>query len=498
MFSNTAYEALYEYIGLALHSRFLEILTSQRVFLAAVLLIFGVGFFVTATEFFSRYIPGVLVKRRSVPLSKFVKIVFCLFLGMSLLRVGAETGIHRFSGESWHANTYIKDKRPDITDTYRVSFIFDLLSRSAEELAAFVNRTVDKLFRSAHSNLEAPDFFYKAILYAGSSTLANPEIREAVDFYTEECVERILPEVGGREGLDRLDGMFARDGEIDEKLKGLALDVPGQPGYNCYDAKENVRQRLKAHADETAGPIPTLINQFAPSGVTMMSETAWQNTQMSMALVDHYLGERESFGGIQKGAQPPSGAARVFQYVNRFFSWDGMASMFGGREGHGAALAAERSQEFSENLTRAPHVAGFIKLCLIAIFPWLIFPVVAGYWRVLLLWWLVYFSVLMWAPVWTLLYHVVVSLSLSADTLQSLGRLSDGISLYSANLVTSRMNYMYGVYSWIQLMVGAVLTGGLLWFARPLMSDTRTDSAPEFIDDAGRLAGTATSVGKFV
>ena len=64
-------------------------------------------------------------------------------------------------------------------------------------------------------------------------------------------------------------------------------------------------------------------------------------------------------------------------------------SLFG-RETHGAALAAERSQEFSENLTRAPHVAGFIKMALIALFPWLIFPIVAGHWRILFWWMLGY------------------------------------------------------------------------------------------------------------
>ena len=76
MFSNTAYEAMYEYIGLALHSKFIEVITSQKVFLGVVTLIFGVLFFVTAVEFFSRYMPGSLVKRRHVPLSKFVKITF--------------------------------------------------------------------------------------------------------------------------------------------------------------------------------------------------------------------------------------------------------------------------------------------------------------------------------------------------------------------------------------------------------------------------------------
>ena len=210
-----------------------------------------------------------------------------------------------------------------------------------------------------------------------------------------------------------------------------------------------------------------------------------------MALVDHYLDEKESYLGIRKGSQPPGGAARIYQYINRFFSWDTLTGVFTGRSGHGAALSAKRAQEFSENLTRAPHVAGFIKLLLIAMFPWLVFPIVAGYWRVLVYWYLLYLSVLMWAPIWTLFYHIIVNISLSAEVLKSFGHLSDGISLYSANLITSRMNYMYAVYSWIQLLVGVGFSGAILWFARPLLSDTEANSAPEFIESSSRTASAA-------
>ena len=220
-----------------------------------------------------------------------------------------------------------------------------------------------------------------------------------------------------------------------------------------------------------------------------------------MALVDQYVDGHESFAGIQKGAQPPSGAARVFQYLNRFFSWDHMTTLFTGREGHGASLAAERSQEFSENLARAPHVAGFIKMALIALFPWLVFPVVAGHWRVLGYWSLTYFSVLLWTPIWTLFYHIIVGISLSAETMTAFGKLSDGLSLYSASLLTSRMNYMFAVYSWLQLLLGAAFTSGLLWILRPVLSDGEGDRTPEFLGDAGdvvhrgvKAAGSAAAL----
>src|SRR6266446_565222 len=125
MFSNTAYEAMYEYLGLALHSKFIEVITSQRIFLAALVLIFGVVFFLTTVRFVSRYLPGAVVKRHPVALSKYVQIVAALFLGISLLKVDSHTSVKRFNGESWDQNTYIRQKITDLSPEYRVSFVFD-------------------------------------------------------------------------------------------------------------------------------------------------------------------------------------------------------------------------------------------------------------------------------------------------------------------------------------------------------------------------------------
>ena len=501
MFSNTAYEALYQYLGLELHGRFIDVLTSQRVFWAVLVLIFGSMFFATTVRFFSRYLPGVLVQRRQVPLSRYVRLVLCLIVGISILRVGSDTAVRRFDGTSWDGNPYVKSKGVAghaVQPEYRVSLVFDLLSRSAEEVAGLLSRVVDDLFKVNHSQLDAPDFFYKAVMYAGAATITDPKLKEAVGFYTSECLERALPLIAGAENLKRLDGMFGGEAEVDQTLATLAVDAPERPGYNCLDAKNDVRSQLISYTSQQSPEFRAMLRGFVGSP---MNETAWLNLQASMALVDQYVDGHESFAGIQKGAQPPSGAARVFQYLNRFFSWDHMTTLFTGREGHGASLAAERSQEFSENLARAPHVAGFIKMALIALFPWLVFPVVAGHWRVLGYWSLTYFSVLLWTPIWTLFYHIIVGISLSAETMTAFGKLSDGLSLYSASLLTSRMNYMFAVYSWLQLLLGAAFTSGLLWILRPVLSDGEGDRTPEFLGDAGdvvhrgvKAAGSAAAL----
>ena len=494
MFANTAYEALFEYLGLELHSRFIEVLTSQRVFMAALLMIFGVMFFTTTLRFFSRYLPGSLVKRRPVALGSYVRITACLFIGMNILRVTGSTGVSQFDGSSWHTNPYVTGKNHAVQSEYRVSFVFELLSRTAEESARLLNRIVDQIFRTTNSEIEAPEFFYKAILYAGASTVQNPELRSAIKLYTDNCISRVLPLINtnaSKDAMDRMDSVFRSDAGADDLLASFNVERDGQPGFTCLDAKNEVRSQLEAEATGHWDEVGPLVDRYLK--VTSLNDQTYRNLRMSMALVDHYIDQSEGALGIQKGSQPPSGSARVVQYVNRLFSWDGLMSIFG-RERHGAALAASRSQEFSENLTRAPHVAGFIKLALIAIFPWLVFPIVAGRWRVLVWWMAAYTSVLMWAPIWTLFYHIVTGIALSTDTLAAFGELSDGISLYSANLITSRMNYMYAAYSWLQLLIGAAFTGSVLWFARPLLADQTEETTPEFVGEAGRVAGGVARV----
>ena len=255
--------------------------------------------------------------------------------------------------------------------------------------------------------------------------------------------------------------------------------------YAVMPAFENdVRQKKIAYTRANSDFFRTMTNGLSANG---MSETSWLNMQASMTLVDHFVESREGFAGIEKGSSPQPGMARVIQYISKARSWDGVISFFS-REGRGAVLAAERAQEFSENLSRAPHVAGFIKMALFALFPWLCFFVIAGRWKVLLYWYAIYASVLIWTPIWTLLYHVMLGISLSTETMAALGKLNDGFSLYSASLVSSKMNYMFAVYSWLQLLIGATFTGSLLWFLKPVLSDSETESAPEFIDDAKSAA----------
>ncbi len=483
MFSNTAYEALYQYLGLELHSQFIAAITSEIFFKAMVLVIFGTAFFITTIRFFSRYMPGTIVTRKQIPLAAFVKVIFCLFLGLSLLRVGSTTGVKNYYGESWKDNPYIKTRYGDVKDQAKVSFIFDLLSRTAEESSAFLGRIIDHVMARTHSQLGAPNFFYKAIMYSGTATIQNQDLKELVHFYTENCFEKTLPLIGEARAQGKLNAFFNQDEGLDQKLSEIEIKTEDSL-YSCLDVKKEVRDRLKQYA------IDHHITFIRNSGkhVYPIRDEAAQNMHMANMLVNHYLEDKESVMGIMKGSQLPGTTARVFQYLNRLFSFDAVMSFLGFSDTHGASEAATRSQKFSEHLARAPHVAGLIKLALVAIFPFLIFFVVAGKWKVLVYWFVLYFSVLLWTPLWVLFYHIMTSMAQSVEVMEELGRFSDGISLYGAKLVSSRMYYFYSIYSWIQLLVASLTTGSVFFFLRPMLMENKQESAPEFIGGASNTA----------
>ena len=493
MFAHTAYEALYEYIGLALHEKFIGVITSQKIFLATLMMIFAVGFFMTAVHFFSRYFSGNIVQKRHIPLSKFIKITFCLFLGISLLKVNSSTSIQTYDRTSWHQNPYLQQKVSNIAPQYKVSFIFDLLSRTAEEISALLAKTVDTLFASSHSQLKAPNFFFKSILQAGSATIDDPNLRADLNFYLQECMDRAIPQFAEQKELGFLDKLFGHDLPFDAILEGLPVTMSNGTETNCNLIKKDVQNGLYAYAQQKSGDMQGLTNQHFKD--PRVNNDQLKNLMISESLMQYFNEQREGFMGLQKGAQVPSGSGRWFQYLSRVFSWDGLLSIvtFGSTAEHGAALAAKRAQEFHENLTRAPHVQGAVKMILIFVFPWLVFVVVAGYWKSLVYWFLIYFSVLLWTPMWTLFYHIMVNLSLSTETLQSWSQLNDGISLYSAELISQKMNYMFAVFSWIQLLVGVGLSGSFLFILRPLLSDSEKETTPDAFGDA--QSGAAT-VGK--
>lgn len=494
MFSNTAYEALYKYLGLMFHSGSIEIITSEPFFKGLLLLLFGGLFMLTAWKFSARHIMGNLVKRHNVAISQFVKIVLCLVLGISILRVGTESQVRDFDGGTWSENRYVKSKFSDVKKDYQVSFVFDLMSRTAEELGRYVAYAGEYIFGTdKDSYLKGPHGYAKAIMLAGSATINNPSLKKLINSYTRNCVMRVLGSVQEKdERLSNLSGLYNGNTWVNSMLDKIKLreDSLGRD-ITCLDLKTNVRSSLKSYTGR--------IRFYPSAGITVDEQTrvSTENAAMSSMLNNYYKGQKETLWGIHKGAQVPGTTGSAFQYLNRLFSWDAMLSIFSLGEKsdlHRASEAATRAQEFSEMLARAPHIKGMTQMVLIGVFPWLIFFVVLGRWKIIMGWFWLYLSVCMWTPIWTIMYHIMNHVSQTSDLLRSYGSLSDGISLYSAEVVMERIYYSYSVLTMAQTMVPIFTTGMVLYFLKPMLFETQSETAPEFIESAKSRASDAAGL----
>jgi len=490
MYANTAYEALYEIMGLQFQEEVTRWITSQVIFRALILVIFGVAFFIFLLSLASRYIPFFLPSRRA-PISNVILLVFCLFAGISLLKVDVTTGAANMAGTSWAQNPYITSNAPSVRDQYRVSMIFRLLSGAAEETARALGLLIDSTFSRTHSQMQAPNFFYKAMLGAAFDTIDDPQVRSEVEFYTSECLSKALPRFNPDTDSNFLDRYFSRESAVDRELAQVPIG-PGPVTRSCLDLKRQMNQHLGDYARARSSVYERAMSEGSAIDKFMRGFGAnYDNWVTSNLLMNHYIDQQEGTLGMERGTELPGTGGRIFQFINRAFSMDGILSFFGRRDLKGASVAAARSQELSDHLARAPHVAGFLKMLLIAFFPVLVFFLAAGKWKPVVWWWLTYLSICLWTPLWALLYHVVTSLALSVETMEAFGRLSDGVSLYAASLVSSRLYQAFAVYSWLQLLIGPTLTGTLLMCMRPLLADSAPDRVPDGLATGAGLATKA-------
>jgi len=493
MFSSTAYEAFYTIIGLHFHEASINIITSQAILAGILALTFGSAFFFATWGYFKRYLPGSLGGFRGASLGTFVKLIASFLLGVSLLKVGSFSSTQDFKRVTWHNNNYIATKVIDLQQQYKVSFVFDVLTQSAEEVANFLSLIVDKLFEKTNSELHAPSAFYKAIMYAGSVSIDDQSLRSLIDLYSGECFDKVIPQLEMAKSSDKISEFFRPYGVIDESLKGIKIPTTSGEEITCYDLKEKVQTDLYNYSRKIQGKIANY-----ESMISLKVQRDTINEVSSSALNNYFNEKAETYWlNIQKGAEVPSGGfAKFLLGWKRITSWDGVLSLLGQEDLEGASLTAERALQFNEYLKRAPHLKGLVKLFLIAVFPWLIFFIFAGKWKIVISWWTVYISVLLWTPLWTLLYHLMTTIALSTDVMEAFGRLNDGISLYSSDLITNKVYQFYAIYSWLQLVIGPLPTVVLAWgMFTGFLSDSQQESAPEGISSAVSVAGATVTGG---
>ena len=495
LFSDVAQDAYYTALGLGLHERIRAALVSEPVFKGLALFLFAITFFAFLYKYFAQFTPLGILTHKTASLSKLFKILLLLFVGMGLLKVGAESGVRNYDDQSWHNNPYIVKNYGHLNERYEVNFIFDLLTRSAEEISAYATYLVDKIFAKTHSQTGAPDFFYRALMYSSTALIDDPVLKEKVAFYSEECLLKVVTEFEQRKIESVADSFFSFNSfgsnEIDLELEKIEIGS----SKTCLDLKEDIQRDTVEYVKERGGVIASASSRVVREGY--MSQTQLENMSAANALLNHYFDEKEASLGVMKGSQVPGGAGWFTQYLNRSWSFPGMISLFSFGEGnhlHGTSEAAEKATEFNELLIKAPTLRGIIRMVLIALFPLIPFFLFTGRWRILLTWYFIYLSVCLWTPVWTAIYHITTGVALSSDIMEEFGKLNQDISLVGAGLIKHRIYYFYAIMTWLKITAAVMLTGGVYWVQRGILAESHEEQAPGPIKTVGHVA-TSAAVG---
>lgn len=476
------------YIGLGLQERFIEVMTSSSLFKGLILLLFLYLFVLTAVRYFGRFMPGGVLGAKGVPLSRFFHLLLALFISLSLLSVKTNSEVSSYTGQSWHDSDYVRNKIPQIKHQFKVSIVFDFITRTSDSLVAALNITIDHLLSPGHSQLKAPNLIYKAVAASTAQLMPTAELAESIDIFSDNCIVEALQIKNERLDVGIISRIFSNEStDADSIMAELPLRT--RFGETCYDLRVGIMSEVVEQAGSRSGWAEKAKSQWRGNSASLLSK----DKLASDLLINHFIGQREGFLGIDRAAELPTMSARIAQVLARYQSSPitNILSLFSGDQ-RGVFIAGQRAEALSQNMARAPHVAGFIKMFLFAVFPWLVIPVLLGYWKIIIWWLKIYVSVLLWAPAWTILYSVMTGIALSTSELQSF----DSVSMIGASLINYRLHYGYAVYAWLQMFLGMGITGSVLMMANPFVRDTEGDNEVPLTGAVSKTIGIAqTAVG---
>ena len=485
----TAYESFYVYLGTALHEALIQLITSDVMFKGLLILIFAIAFLITLWRFSQKYMPSGLFGSSSskrAGASNIARLIACFFIGMAILKVDSTISISDYSNISWSNNKYISSRLPNVQPSYKVSFLFKYMTNTADGISVFLSNVVDKLFSSTNSQMQSPDYFYKAYMYAGTHLIKDPGLRVQIENYTKFCFNEVIHKIASADNSDVISAFFSKDGVIDKEFRDIPLESKDGSIKNCFELKEDVRERLRDYSLEKISKMGDTYPQFMTD--KRINFRSYQHYFMAKSLTNYYLENFENLLGVNKQAIPNGTFSKIQLYFSKIKSFDGILHLLDQGSLVGSALTAERAREFSEYLQRAPHIKGIARMILIIIFPLLIFFVIAGKWKVLWFWFTLYFSISLWQPIWDFFYHLTTHMALSKDLMMSFGSLNDGVSLLGAELISEKLYQYYALYTWLQIIVGPLPTLLIGYVGlNSMIRDHREESSPEIINDTKNL-----------
>jgi hypothetical protein len=464
MFALSSTEAVYKFFGIKAQEQLINLITHHWVFMAMITLLLVWLLFKTAWSLStSGQTNGALFGNG--PLVK-VALGFALSISlMSSFQCSRVLTINNFAGQTWNEHPKAREKMSDTTP--KVMTLFALLAGSAEQLSKLASQTFSAIFDGGSANLLSPHWIFKALIYASTTHIEDQSLLDKIDSYIEGCLGPILGQIHPFD-------LWLRDEEsrnswLWQKFKE---EKPFEGSSTCLE----LRGELDRHIASWSGGLNETQNIYrqAPHGITAVIPEAkdydWlANLNASHGLLNYIKAkEKSSFTHLENPAGANFGdGVGVWRAISKFFSIEAWERFLFGPEQAGSLSANQRAEELSRILKIAPEIKGRILFYLIASFPLWVFAS-ACLQRIgpIVFWTITYFSITMWAPLWSLSYNILISQFRAGETLTAISEIKDAISMTSVTLLNERSKWMIQAYCFSQFGIAAVVTSFAVWMGK--------------------------------
>lgn len=472
MFAVDSTEAIYRVAGLKAQEAIISALTHHWFFIALVLIVIAwtllrTGFLL---PFQQSRLSWIVSGSSGVSLSKVALSIAISLALLSALKPVRQLTIGNFAGDNW-AHHPVAGKKFDEASP-RANILFAYLAGSAEEIAKLANQVFNSIFAGSANN-ESPRWLLKAMVSASASHIDDPELLDMIETYGEACLE---PIIGSMAPYD----FWLKDEEKRMSLvwQKFAERIPFGGTKTCLDLRNSLEMKIVAwssHHQDTVGFV-----DWQPHGISdQLPETKsfdWvSNMFASQALLNHI---QNMEGHAVNHLDNPDGAnfgggIKVWRYIRKFFSVDAWEKFLFGNEG-GTLSASETADNLSHLLKMAPEIKGRILFYLIASFPlWLFWAALLGRFGPLIFWFLTYLSIVMWEPLWTLSYNLLMAQLNTEKYLGAVAQLRDAVSITAVGLLRGRINKAIEVYVMTQCGIAMILTSFAVWMGKGWLQGER-------------------------
>ena len=326
-------------------------------------------------------------------------------------------------GKNWYQHPVAGKKITEVTP--KANLLFTYLAGGAEEIAFLSQHFFNDLFTGGNASNESPRWLFRAMIHASATHVDDPQLLDMIEAYGEGCLEPVLASISPFDFW--LKEQEKRNSVIWKKFAELQ---PFGIDKNCLDLRHDLEVKLWSWASTNSNTAN--FSELQPDGVSAVLPEAksydWvANLFASNALLNHIRiseGDSPNHFTNPKGANFEEGVG-IWRSLRKLFSIESWEYFLFGKEHAGDLHATGAAEELTKILRMAPEVKGRIVFYLIAIFPlFLLWAALRGAFGPLFFCSIMYLSIAMWEPLWSLSYHVLLAQMDAEKYLQAVAELN--------------------------------------------------------------------------